>query len=316
MRVVRIKNYGAAAVRQRRQAWFEQGRQRGLRGRPFKLIATATNAREFRRLRALRKFDLALLNDVNVNAVARLVEGFVRVGTRRRIVSDLDARLNGGLVKIKVVRRLIFSKRFFRVIRVFILNRRVVGNRSLFDRRAKLGGSVAFVMSCHVRFLNKGARRMACLVQRKARVPSVYRQCRREGITKTFAARFLLYGLCATAITGSAFVASALMFAAVTFVVLYKARSAFTRRAIALEFVDAMVSNFKFRRLAGQVLRSFFEQDRSGKGLHGITLCFEFFSGDRVMVGWEIRQLFGHGARSRTSRLIRWCVREFECAED
>lgn len=119
------------------------------------------------------------------------------------------------------------------------------------------------MVSGEVRFLNQRTWRMASFVKRKAGVPSVDGECGRVGISRAFAACFFLYGFCPTAVTSGAFVAGALMFATVTFVILSEARGALARGAIALEFMHAVVGHFQFWGFAAEILGGLFEKDRA-----------------------------------------------------
>lgn len=141
---------------------------------------------------------------------------------------------------------------------------RVVFDCTVFDFRAQLGGGVAFMMCGQVRLLHQWSRRVASFVERQARVPGIDRQSRRLGVSRALAACLLFDGFRAAAITSSAFVASAFMFATVALVILCEAGGTFAGRAIAFKFMDAMVGNFELRGFAAQVLGSFFQEDRAG----------------------------------------------------
>ncbi len=80
MRIIRIKNNGATAIRLCRKAGIKKGRQRRIRSRPLKAIAKRT--RKLRRLRALRRANALLANN-NLRLLFRLHKRNLRISLNR-----------------------------------------------------------------------------------------------------------------------------------------------------------------------------------------------------------------------------------------
>ncbi len=248
------------------------------------LVGTHACAEAFHHLQAFEGIVLPLLHPFFVGGGTERARQLVEVESHEHVVDGLCSHLGYELVWVAVIEVAVVCRQLLFHGLVFVLGDEVASfdglGQALYVQafhRAGLNDVVALVVDDLVELLCRYAQQVAYLVGKRAVVPDVGHGHHELDVSATLTPHFFLCDIDAATVARDAFVANALVLAAVAFVVLRWAEDAFAEESIALGLVCAVVDGLGLHNLAVGLLQYLLRRGQADGYLGEVGLYLVFF---------------------------------------
>ena len=260
--VVEVGGGETAAVEGNEGTEFGRGDGDDLHDHPLGFVAIFGCAERFDHLQTLEGFALAGYGTVAVGAVAQFVGEAVEVDAPQEFEDGLGAHLGDELVGVGVFEILVLGGELVEGVEVFVFGEQVVDGE-LVGEGTGLYDDIALVVDDHVELLGGDAKKVAHLVGQGTEIPDVCDGYDELDVSGAFATHFLFGHFHTATVADDAFIANALVLAAMALVVLGGTEDAFAEQAVALGLVGSVVDGFGLQHFAVGVGLNLFGRGQS-----------------------------------------------------
>ena len=240
-----------------------------LHDHPLGTVDGTTRAESLNYLKALEGLSLALLRAVCVGTVAKLEGNLVKVKACQEVIDGLGAHLGNEAVLIGLVvcLGLALRKTLHKAEVLFLREEIHLAKHAILYAAAVfivLGGEgagidnhIALIVYDGLELLGGDTEQIAHLAWQGAEVPDMSHRNLEVDMAATLAAHLLLGHLYTATVANGTLIADALVFTAITFIVLDGAKDFLTKEAIALRLVSTIVDGLRLGDFAPGVLKDF-----------------------------------------------------------
>ena len=267
--VVEVGGGETSAIEGNEGTEFGRGDGDDLHDHPLGFVAIFGCAERFDHLEALEGFALAGYGTVAIGAVAQFVGEAVEVDAAQEFEDGLGAHLGDELVGVGVFEILVLGGELVEGDEVFVFGEQVVDGE-LVGEGTGLYDDIALVVDDHVELLGGDAKKVAHLVGQGTEIADVCDGYDELDVSGAFATHFLFGHFHTATVADDAFIANALVLAAMALVVLGGTEDAFAEQAVALGLVGSVVDGFGLQHFAVGVGLNLFGRGQSDGDLREV----------------------------------------------
>ena len=210
--------------------------------------------------------------------MAKVIRKVIEIQLLEQIVNGLCAHLCNKLIWVSIFEILIVFRDFLHPVEIFLFCEQIQIVQSLLCQRTCLNDDIALIVNHHIEFFCRQTEQITNLVRQRLEIPYMSHGHNQLDVSHTLTAYLLFCNFNTATVADNAFVANALVLAAVALIVLNRTENALAEQAISLRLVCTVVDCFRLQHLAARAFKNLFRRCQAYCYVRELALCFSFLS--------------------------------------
>src|SRR5690554_6558874 len=204
--------------------------------------------------------------------MTQIIRQFVQVQTAQNHVQGLGTHFGDELIGVIVFEHLIALGQRIEDIQVFFLRQEIHGFNPILGFNTGIDDHVTFVINDGVELLGGQSQQVADFIGQRTEVPDVGNGNHQGNVSHSFTSHLLLSNFHSTTVTYNAPVTDALVFSAVTLIILNGTENPFATKAVPFGLISTVIDRLRLQHFPAGALQNFFRGGQTYRDLGKITL--------------------------------------------